>query len=364
MITQSDDRFMALALQLGRRGLGEVWPNPAVGCVIVKDSRIVGRGRTMPGGRPHAEVMALQEARADAKGADVYVTLEPCAHYGQTPPCAAALIEAGVAKVVIALGDPDPRVDGGGITMLRAAGIEVITDLRAEEARRDHIGFLSRVTCQKPFVTLKVALTIDGRIATQTGESQWITGQESRRLVHAMRARHDVVMVGAGTVRADNPLLTVRGMGTRRQPVRAVVSTDLNLPTDAQLFATTQEAPVWLCHGPADADAFVAQGAKSMEVALTGNHVDVAVVMTRLAQDGITRVFCEGGGQLAASLLKADLVNRLEVFQAGKVIGGDGLPAVAPMQISALADAARFQCVQTRRVGGDVLTSWDRVKGR
>lgn len=351
---------MALALQLGRRGLGQVWPNPAVGCVVVSAGRIVGRGRTMIGGRPHAEVVALAEAGIQAKNATVYVTLEPCAHYGHTPPCADALIEAKVARVVVAVGDPDPRVDGGGIAKLRDAGVEVEIGVLEAEALRDHAGFMGRVTKRKPFVTLKIATTVDGRIATHSGESQWITGPDARRAVHAMRARHDAVMVGAGTVRADDPQLTVRGMGARRQPVRVVVSSDLNLPRAAQMFATTEEAAVWLCHGPADATQFTAQGAETLPCPLVDGRVDLKTALGALADKGLTRVFCEGGGGLAASLLSDGLVDRLEVFQAGKIIGADGIAAVAGMGVDALADAAQFRLVQTRQVGADVLTSWDR----
>ena len=361
MTDRLDVRYMGLALQLGRRGLGQVWPNPAVGCIIVNRGRIVGRGRTMVGGRPHAEVMALHEAGSAAKGATVYVTLEPCAHHGHTPPCAAALVDAGVARVVVATGDPDPRVDGGGLTMLREAGIAVTTGVLEAQALQDHAGFLGRVTRQKPYVTLKIATTIDGRIATKTGESQWITGPAARCVVHAMRAKHDAVMVGAGTLRADDPQLTVRGMGARRQPVRVVVSSNLDVPLDARMFATTQEAPVWVCHGPADATDLTATGAESLPCALNDGRVDLTDALTALAGKGLTRVFCEGGGGLASSLLAAGLVDRLEVFQAGKVIGGDGLSAVAPMGVNALTDAAAFTLVQTRRVGDDVLTSWDRA---
>lgn len=350
---------MALALQLGRRGLGQVWPNPAVGCVVVNSGRIVGRGRTMEGGRPHAEVMALAEAGVLAENATVYVTLEPCAHYGHTPPCADALTKAKVARVVIATGDPDPRVDGGGIAKLREVGIKVDVGVLEDEAVRDHAGFLGRVVHRKPFVTLKIATTADGRIATKTGESQWITGPDARRAVHAMRGCHDAVMVGAGTVRADDPQLTVRGMGLRKQPVRLVVSTDLDLPADSQMFASTKEAPVWLCHGPVDAARFTAQGAESVPVPLVDGRVDLRAAMGALADRGLTRIFCEGGGGLAASLLSEGLVDRLEVFQAGKVIGGDGIAAVAGMGVQALTDSAQFKLVQTRRVGPDVLTSWD-----
>lgn len=359
MIDPTDARFMALALQLGQRGLGQVWPNPSVGCVIVLGGRIVGRGRTVIGGRPHAEVVALDEAGHNAKNATVYVTLEPCAHYGHTPPCADALIDAGVARVVVAAGDPDPRVAGAGLDKLRAAGIAVMTGVLEEQALRDHAGFLGRVTRKRPFVTLKVATTIDGRIATRTGESRWITGPDARHAVHAMRGRHDGVMVGAGTVRADNPQLTVRGMGERRQPVRVVVTSDLNLPPEAQMFQTTQDAPVWLCHGPAKATAFTDQGAESIPCPLVAGRVDLKAVLTALAEKGLTRIFCEGGASLAASLLAARLVDRLEVFQAGKVIGADGISAAAGMGVTALADAAKFELVQTRQIGVDVLTSWD-----
>lgn len=359
-MTYTDDaRFMAHALTIGRRGMGQVWPNPAVGCVIVRDNRIVGRGWTATGGRPHAEPIALAQAGTKAQGATAYVTLEPCAHTGQTPPCAQALIDAQIGRVVIACGDRDPRVDGGGVAMLRAAGIAVETGVLAAEALEDHAGFLRRVSGDLPYLTLKLATTVDGRIATRTGESQWITGPDARRAVHAMRARHDAVMVGAGTVRADNPQLTVRGMGARRQPVRVVMTSDLDLPLDAGLFASTDDAPVWICHGAqADASAFVARGAVSVPCRLQDKRVDVRAALTALGKQGITRVFCEGGGMLAATLLRENLVDRLEVFQAGKVIGADGLAAVGGMDVAALADAAGFNYVQSKRVGADLWTTW------
>lgn len=350
---------MRLALSLGRRGLGDVWPNPSVGCVIVNDGRIIGRGVTAQGGRPHAEVVALAQAGPGAKGATAYVTLEPCAHTGQTPPCAQALIDAKVARVVVACGDPDARVNGGGLAMLAAAGIEVSSGVREAEARADHIGFLNRVTQNRPFVTLKVATTLDGRIATRTGESQWITGPDARRVVHAMRSRHDAVLVGAGTVRADDPLLTVRGMGNVRQPVRIVVSRDLSLPATAALFQMAQNAPVWLCHATgADPQAFVSQGAVSVSCASDADGMNLTAVMQALAARGLTRIFCEGGSSLAASLLKAGLVDRLEIFQAGKVIGGDGLAAVADLGLGALSAAPQFSLVSHRQIGPDTWTTW------
>ncbi|MFU8824885.1 bifunctional diaminohydroxyphosphoribosylaminopyrimidine deaminase/5-amino-6-(5-phosphoribosylamino)uracil reductase RibD [Yoonia sp.] len=357
----TDSRYMALALQLGRRGMGRVWPNPAVGCVIVKGDVIVGRGWTQDGGRPHAEAVALAQAGADARGATVYVTLEPCAHHGKTPPCADALIAAGVARVVVAIGDPDPRVAGRGIARLQQAGMAVETGVLADQARADHAGFLSRLTGNRPFVTLKLAGTLDGRIATASGESQWITGPLARRAVHMMRARHDAVMVGAGTVRADDPALTVRGLGMTQQPVRVVVSRAAKLPVTAQLARTARAVPVWLCHGPeADVAGWTAQGVVSLPCAVTAGQVDPVAMMQALAHAGITRVFCEGGGMVAASLLGAGLVDDLVVMTAGRAIGAEGTPSLAAMGIGRLAEAPRFDLHDVSRLGDDVLTQWRR----
>ena len=325
MTHNTDARYMALALTLGRRGQGNAWPNPAVGCVIVQDDRIVGRGWTAPGGRPHAEPQALAQAGELARGATAYVTLEPCAHHGQTPPCAQTLIDAGVARVVVAIEDNDPRVAGAGLAMLRAAGIEVTTGVLAAEAAHDLAGFRLSRSVGRPWVTLKLASSFDGRIATATGESQWITGPDARRVVHAMRLCHDAVMVGAGTARADDPSLTVRDMGNVRQPVRVVVSRRLDLPLGSVLARTAQDVPLWLCHGP-DPDAPLAEawdgiGAKRLECSLSGGQLDTGSVLRALADEGLTRVFCEGGGALAASLLAAGLVDELVGFTAGAVIG-------------------------------------------
>lgn len=358
----TDARYMALALQLGRRGMGRVWPNPAVGCVIVTHGRIVGRGWTQDGGRPHAETVALAQAGEDARGATVYVTLEPCAHHGKTPPCAEALIAAGVARVVVALGDPDGRVAGRGIAMLEQAGIAVETGLLADQARADHAGFLSRITAARPFVTLKLAGTLDGRIATASGESQWITGPEARRAVHMMRARHDAVLVGAGTLRADDPALSVRGLGITRQPVRIVVSRAVKLPLTSQLAQTARQSPVWICHGAeADVADWLALGAVSLPCAVRAGQVEPEAMMQALASAGITRVFCEGGGMLAASLLGAGLVDDVVVMTAGCAIGAEGTPALAAMGIGRLADAPRFALHDLARLGDDVMTHWRRV---
>jgi diaminohydroxyphosphoribosylaminopyrimidine deaminase / 5-amino-6-(5-phosphoribosylamino)uracil reductase len=314
----TDRRFMALAIALGRRGLGQVWPNPAVGCVIVGGGRILGRGWTQPGGRPHAETVALAQAGDAARGATVYVSLEPCAHHGKTPPCAQALVAAGVGRVVSALEDPDPRVRGSGHRLLESKGTPVTTGVLAPEARAANAGFLSRIERGRPWLTLKLALTLDGRIATATGESRWITGPEARRRVHAMRLSHDAVLVGGGTARSDDPALTVRGMGPVRQPVRLVASRRLDLPRDGTLARTIPEAPLWLLHdpataAPADGAAWEAVGARLMPCpAGRDGQLDPVALLAALGEAGLTRVLCEGGGTFAASLLGAGLVDELD----------------------------------------------------
>ena len=363
MTGATDTRHMRHALGLARRGLGRVWPNPAVGCVIVRDGRIVGRGRTADGGRPHAEAVALAQAGDAARGATAYITLEPCAHHGQTPPCAEALVAAGVARVVGATGDPDPRVAGRGLAILREAGVEVVSGVCEAEARSVNAGFLSRVTRGRPVVTLKLAATLDGRIATASGESRWITGGEARRAVHALRMSHDAVMVGAGTVRDDDPDLTVRDLGADRQPVRVIVSRHLRLPRESRLCQSARDVPVWiLCDAAAlgsdDAKAWADAGARLIGVASAGGQVAPAAALAALGEAGLTRVFCEGGGMLAASLLHDRLVDDLVLFSAGKLIGAEGRPAVGALGLSALADAPRFDLVETRALGVDVLQHW------
>lgn len=347
---------MQMALSLGRRGLGRVWPNPAVGCVIVKQGRVIGRGWTADGGRPHAEPRALAMAGGAARGATAYVTLEPCAHHGKTPPCADALITAGIARVVIACEDPDPRVNGGGSAMLRAAGIEVVTGICEAEARRDHFGFLSKVERGRPMLTLKLAMTLDGRIATASGESQWITGPEARRRVHMQRATHDAVMVGAGTVRSDDPSLTVRGLGVDRQPARVVVSASGNLPKSNNLTLTASDIPVFLCHSStSDVSDWVNSGVTSVPL---NDGTDILEAMNALGALGLTRVYCEGGGQLASSLLQAGLVDELILFTAGKAIGANGRAGLGDLGLERLCDAPQFSLVSEERVGADLMSRW------
>ncbi|XP_037941221.1 riboflavin biosynthesis protein RibD-like [Teleopsis dalmanni] len=361
-MTEEDRRYMRLALALAARGLGNVWPNPAVGCVIVSDGRIVGRGWTQPGGRPHAERRALDQAGAAARGATAYVTLEPCAHYGKTPPCSQALIENGIARVVSAHEDPDPRVAGRWRhAMLRNAGIAVDTGVLEAEARAQQSGFLSRLERGRPWVALKLATSFDGRIALANGQSQWITSAPARAAVHALRAQYDAVLVGGGTARADDPLLTVRTFTPLRQPVRVIASTRLNLPR-AKLAASVDTAPLWLAHGPhASEEArtwWQNAGADLLPVPTTASGLDPVALMGTLAGNGLTRVFCEGGGLFAASLLQAGLVDELIGFTAGIVLGGDARAALGPIGLSQLDNAPRFRLQETQVIGTDILHRW------
>jgi len=355
---------MRTALALARRGLGTVWPNPAVGCVIVEERQVVGRGWTQPGGRPHGETEALRRAGDAARGAAAYVSLEPCCHWGRTPPCVDALITAGVRRVVVALEDPDPRVAGEGLRRLRAAGLDVDVGLCAEEAAEVNAGFLSRLRLGRPLVTLKFATSLDGRIATASGESQWISGPPARERAHALRASHDAIMVGTGTAVADDPQLTCRLPGLdHRSPVRVVIDRHLRIPPAARLIADAHVVPTWVLTLPsADPDrraAFLASRVTLIDVDpdRTG-QVDLAAALTALGERGITRLLVEGGAGLAAAFFRARLVDRLVWVHAPLAIGGDGIPAIAGLDLAALADAPAFERLSTETIGDDVLTTF------
>jgi diaminohydroxyphosphoribosylaminopyrimidine deaminase / 5-amino-6-(5-phosphoribosylamino)uracil reductase len=361
---ESDYRWMRSALALARRGLGQVWPNPAVGCVIVRDGRAIGRGWTQPGGRPHAESEALRRAAGATRGATAYVSLEPCSHWGQTPPCAEALIAAGITRVVAAVEDPDARVAGAGIGRLRAAGIAVATGIGAAEAAELNAGFFMRQRQGRPLVTLKLATSLDGRIATAAGESRWITGAAARAQTHKLRAEHDAIMVGTGTVLADNPQLTCRlpGLG-QRSPVRVVLDRDLRIPPTARVIAEARDVPTWVLTSCSTAAtqraALTARAVKIIDVPedRLGAGLDLAAALEELGARGLTRVLVEGGARLAASLLRVGLVDRLVWHHAPLLIGADGVPALAPLRLLALTDAPRFEPIATDTVGDDVMTA-------
>jgi diaminohydroxyphosphoribosylaminopyrimidine deaminase/5-amino-6-(5-phosphoribosylamino)uracil reductase len=366
----ADPSHMRAALALARRGLGNTWPNPSVGCVIVKDARVVGRGWTQPGGRPHAETVALARAGAAARGATAYVSLEPCCHHGRTPPCTDALIAAGIARCVVAARDPDPRVNGEGLARLREAGIAVEDGVMQHEAAALNAGFILRVTAGRPLVTLKLATTLDGRIATRAGESRWISGEAARRQAHRMRARHDAVMVGSGTALADDPALTVRLPGLVPEgfpgPVRIVADGRLRLPLTAVLVATARQVPTWVLTTP-EADrqriaAFTDAGVVVIAVPADPlGQPEPLAALRALAARGITRVLVEGGARLAASLLRKDLVDRLAWFHAPGLLGADARPAIEALGLDTLAAMPKFRVVESGRIGPDHLTLMTRA---
>ncbi len=368
-ININDQQYMRAALGLAQRGLGNVAPNPAVGCILVREDlggggRIVGRGVTQPGGRPHAETAALEAAGAEAAGSTAYVTLEPCAHHGETPPCAQALIEAKVKRVVVACRDPDPRVDGGGIAALEAAGIAADIGIEGARAQELNAGFFKRLIHGHPLVTVKTATTLDGKIATHTGESQWITGPDARAHGHALRASHDAVLIGSGTARADNPALTCRLPGLEdRSPIRIVVDGRLSTPLTSQLALTAKETPTWIITlRSADADrraAFAEAGVEIFDVAPDEDgRPDLHAVFDVIGKRGVTRLLVEAGGRLVAGLFRAGLVDRLVWFRAPLIIGGDGQGAIAGLGVDSLGQAPLFRRIETIALGDDVMETY------
>jgi diaminohydroxyphosphoribosylaminopyrimidine deaminase/5-amino-6-(5-phosphoribosylamino)uracil reductase len=364
-MTPDDLTHMRTALTLAQRGLGNTWPNPSVGCVIVRDDRVIARGWTQPGGRPHAEVVALARAGEAARGATAYVSLEPCCHFGRTPPCTDAMIAAGITRAVVAIGDPDPRVNGEGLRRLEEAGIAVEQGLLASEAADLNAGFILRVTAGRPLVTLKLATTLDGRIATRGGESRWISGSAARQNVHRLRARHDAVMVGSGTALADDPALTVRLPGLvppgHPGPVRIVADGRLRLPLTSVLVATARETPTWvLTTREADRHrmaAFSDAGVVVIAVPADANgQPEPLAALRALAARGLTRVLVEGGARLAASLLRRNLVDRLAWFHAPALLGADARPALEALGLESLAAMPKFRVLETTPIGPDHLT--------
>ena len=355
---------MALALRLAGRALGTVWPNPAVGCVLVKDGAVVGRGWTQAGGRPHAETIAIERAGTAARGATAYVTLEPCAHHGETAPCADALIAAGVGRVVVAMGDPDARVDGAGLGRLRVAGIDTEEGLLGDVAAELQRGFVLRVTERRPLVTLKTASSADGAIATASGESRWITGDAARARAHLLRARHDAILIGIGTALADDPALTCRLPGLETQsPVRIVLDSRLRLPPSSKLARSAAQTPLWVVAVEgADVRArspLEELGATVIQVAPSEEgRLDLRAMLHELAARGITRLLVEGGHTVATALLAGGTVDRVVWFRAASVMGGDAVAAFGALGIAAPKDAVALDRLSVEPAGEDVLETY------
>ncbi len=364
-IAPHDDlHFMALALGLGRRGLGRTWPNPAVGAVVVRPqgdgAAIIGRGWTEPGGRPHAETQALARAGAAARGATLYVTLEPCSHFGRTPPCADAIIAAGIARVVSALEDPNPLVAGAGHRRLAAAGIELKIGIGAEAARFAHAGHIRRMREGRPQVLLKLAVSADGKAGLAGRRPVPITGEPARARVHLMRAMSDAVLTGIGTVLADDPLLTCRLPGMAdRSPVRVVLDGRLRLGLGSRLVATARETPLWVITGTSASaereEALRNAGAEVLRVPEAGGGLDLTAVLMRLAERGATRLMVEAGPILAAAMLQADLVDEAALLRSPKAIGPAGIDALEGLPLAALTGSPRLELIRTELAGEDTI---------
>ena len=358
-----DEKYMRLALRLARRGMGTTSPNPLVGAVVVRGGRIVGRGFHRRAGEPHAEVLALRSAGKKAQGATLYVTLEPCNHFGKTPPCTDAILKAGVRKVVAGMRDPNPLVSGGGIRRLRKAGIEVEVGGLEEDCRNLNAPFRKYITTRMPYVTLKGALTLDGKIATPSGDSRWVSSAESRQEVHRLRRGVDAVMVGIGTVLKDDPLLNVRlsRPKSRHQPLRIVVDSRLRIPLTSKLVQTASQFPTLIAATRAASPTKTRRLEKgNVEVwALpkdSRGKVNLRVLMKKLAERGIVSVLLEGGGQLNASALRERLVDRILFFYAPKVAGGVKAPGVIGGEgVRRMRDAVPLELLRVRRIGPDLL---------
>lgn len=367
-LAPTDDAFMAAALALGRRNMGRTAPNPAVGALVVRDGVIVARGFTAVGGRPHAEAIALAEAGDAARGATLYVTLEPCSHHGATPPCVDAIISAGIARVVTAIEDPDPRVAGRGHEILRAAGIEVVVGPEASAARCDHLGHILRVTKHRPMVTLKLAQTADGYAAGAAHDPRLrITGPIADAFTHVQRALHDAIMIGSGTAREDDPLMTVRLPGLEGEKrLRVVLDRRLTLSPGSRLAATARETPLLVLVGPDVSEDAVqsftrATGAEIARVEAQDGVLDLLAALRFLAARGITRVFCEGGPRVAESLLAAGYADEVILHKGMKPLGRPGRLALTPAAREALEKAGRYRLLEGRMLGVDQMTRYARM---
>ncbi|HZE52606.1 MAG TPA: bifunctional diaminohydroxyphosphoribosylaminopyrimidine deaminase/5-amino-6-(5-phosphoribosylamino)uracil reductase RibD [Bradyrhizobium sp.] len=365
----ADQRFMQLAFALGRRGQGRTWPNPAVGAVVVNDGVIVGRGWTQAGGRPHAEAVALARAGEAARGATLYVTLEPCSHVGKSPPCADAVIAAGIKRVVSAIEDPNPEVAGQGHARLRAAGIAVDIGLGAAEAARDHTGHFRRIRDKRPHVTLKLAISTDDKIAAAGHKPLVISGEAAKARMHLLRAQSDAILVGIGTVKADDPLLTCRLPGMEAySPVRVVLDRALRISGTSRLVQSARATPLWLMTSSlAEARAAMklgAAGAQVIRVATTATPppgLDLSAALQALAERGITRLLVEGGARVASSFVTAGLVDEFWLLRGPGAVGADGVAALDGIPLTSITQSPGFRVRASESLDRDTLTVYERA---
>ena len=361
---EKDIEFMRRAIELAKKGGGYVHPNPLVGCVVVKDGEIIAEGYHEKYGEFHAERNALLHCQSETKGASLYVTLEPCCHYGKTPPCTEIIIEKGIKKVFVGILDPNPLVAGKGVKILQDAGIEVEVGLCQDEIRELNKVFLKYITTKRPYVIMKTAMTLDGKIAAHTGDSRWVTNDESRKLVHELRSEMAAIIVGIGTVLADDPMLNVRLEGNPHQPVRIVVDSNLRTPIDSQLVKTAKEyrtiIATTVSDNCRDVRPYVSTGIELIQCKSKDGHVDINDLMTKLGSHGIDSLLLEGGGTLNSAFLEAGCVDEVWAFIAPKIIGGEGAKTpVAGKGIEKMSDAIQLQNIDIQNINGDIL-----IKGK
>ncbi|HIJ90483.1 MAG: bifunctional diaminohydroxyphosphoribosylaminopyrimidine deaminase/5-amino-6-(5-phosphoribosylamino)uracil reductase RibD [Desulfobulbaceae bacterium] len=358
---KDDHAWMQLAIREARKGLGRTSPNPCVGAVVVKNNKLIATGFHQKAGTPHAEVHALRAAGARAKGATIYVTLEPCNHTGRTPPCTQAILAGGIKRVVVGMLDPNPLVAGGGCKTLEAQGVAVMQGVLAEECRSLNRPFIKHVTTGLPWVIMKAGMSLDGRLALGSGQSGWITNEQSRRQVHRLRDRVDAILIGSGTALLDDPALTTRLPGRQgRDPLRVILDTALRLPATARMLQQPSSAETWIFCGPdADvkrAEALIASGGVIKQVRLDeAGQLDLGAVLCELGRAQITSVLVEGGSRVHGAFLRADLVDEVNIFVAPLFIGGNGVPLLDTLGLQKVADAPRFSTTKVRRLGNDVL---------
>lgn len=351
---------MRRAIELAKKGGGYVHPNPLVGCVVVKDGEIIAEGYHEKYGEFHAERNALTRCKTETKDASLYVTLEPCCHYGKTPPCTEIIIEKGIKKVFVGILDPNPLVAGNGVKILQDAGIEVEVGLCENEIREMNKVFLKYITTKRPYVIMKTAMTLDGKIAAHTGDSKWVTNEESRKMVHELRSELSGVIVGIGTVLADDPMLTCRLEGEHHQPVRIVVDSNLRIPLDSQLVKTANQYQTIVATCCRDVVHRVPTGIELLHCASNDGHVDINDLMTKLGAQCIDSLLLEGGGTLNAAFLEAGCVDEVWAFIAPKIIGGEGSKTpVSGKGIDKMSEAVNLQDIDIQNINGDVL-----IKGK
>ncbi len=360
MTTTEDIRFMRRAMELAERGAGAVNPNPLVGCVIVRNSRIIGAGWHERWGGPHAERNALNRCSEPAAGATMYVTLEPCCHHGKTPPCTEAIIAAGIKRVVVGLTDPNPLVAGQGIAQLREAGIEVESGLLTEELQHQNRAFLKYITARRPWVVLKSAMTLDGKICTREGDSRWVTGEEARERVHQMRRNLMAILVGIGTVESDNPMLNCRLAGSPRQPIRLVADSSARISEESALVQSAHEIRTIVAHTNQAPQEKVARlealGVECWSLPSREGHLDLTALLSRMGEDGIDSLLVEGGGTVSDSLLREGLIDEVALFIAPKLIGGSS--AKTPIEgegFARMGEAVEIDEITIKHLGNDLL---------